>query len=125
MSLNQTGVVKVSAVVPNEILIAPETAVTISLKLCPFFSTPPESLKAGTPISTTLEAGGIANRQGFYSNSASYSTVLLHDTKLNEGYANATVLIKGVVNLNALDPEVQAKWTEEMKAKLKHIIFVK
>ena len=125
MSLNQTGVVRVSAVVPTEIVIAPETAVTIPIELAPFFSTPPESLKAGTPISTSLEAGGIANRKGLYSNSASYNAVLLHDTKLNEGRANATVLIKGAVNLNALDPEVQAKWTEEMKAQLKHIIFVK
>lgn len=125
MSLNQTEVVKVSAVVPNEILIAPETAVTLSVELQPLFApsqTIPESLKAGTPISVGKDWG---NRPSLYSSSASYDAVLLHDTKLNEGYANATVLIKGVVNLNALDPEVQAKWTEEMKSQLKHIIFVK
>lgn len=71
--------------------------------------------KAGTPIVVNfanLQAPAVAPTEASGDNSAvPANAVLLHDVDVTKGDANGTALYFGVVNINRLDTDIQAKVT--------------
>lgn len=71
--------------------------------------------KAGTPIVVNfanLQAPAVAPTKASGDNPAvPANAVLLHDVDVTNGNANGTALYFGVVNINRLDTDVQAKVT--------------
>ena len=108
----------------KEILIAPELAFSIGCKVT---SEGIEAvngrkiLKAGTPVGG---ADVLSNREAPISkNTDAPVGIVLHDVDLTEGDDNATVVIKGQVDLLKLDDDVVAL-VNTAKAKLTNIIFM-
>lgn len=108
----------------KEILIAPELAFTIG---CIVSGTGIEAvngrkiLKAGTPV------GGVdvlTNRQAVISkNTDAPVGVVLHDVDVTDGDENATLVVKGQVDLLKLDADV-VTLVNTAKAKLTNIVFM-
>ena len=118
--LNQSGITTKTAVTPKSILWAPENAIAFSCVVAK------SKLLAGTPIAGDLTA----RNTGFtvaQTNSGTSNAVglLLHEVDASGAKQNGTVLVAGVVDLNKLDSTTQTLITTEVKAALKHIIFVK
>lgn len=71
--------------------------------------------KAGTPIVVNfanLQAPAVAPTEASGGNPAvPANAVLLHDVDVTKGDANGTALYFGVVNINRLDTDIQAKVT--------------
>lgn len=71
--------------------------------------------KAGTPIVVNfanLQAAAVAPTEASGDNPAvPANAVLLHDVDVTKGNANGTALYFGVVNINRLDTDIQAKVT--------------
>lgn len=77
-------------------------------------------LKAGTPVSGSLEARGTAFVKASTTEGVSDAVgVLLHDVDVTAGAENATLLIFGFVDLNKLTTATQALITSEVKTALK------
>lgn len=77
-------------------------------------------LKAGTPVSGSLEARGTAFVKASTTEGVSNAVgVLLHDVDVTAGAENATLLIFGFVDLNKLTTATQALITSEVKTALK------
>ena len=116
--LNQSGITTKTAVTPKSILWAPENAIAFSCVVAKS-----KKLLAGTPIAGDLTA----RNTGFTAAQTTSDAVglLLHEVDASGAKQNGTVLVAGVVDLNKLDSTTQALITTEVKAALKHIIFVK
>lgn len=77
-------------------------------------------VKAGTPLSGSLEARGTAFTKAATASGASNAVgVLLHDVDVTAGAENGTLLIFGFVDLNKVDTTTAALVTSEVKAALK------
>lgn len=108
----------------KEILIAPELAFSIG---CVVSGTGIEAvngrkiLKAGTPVGG---ADILANRQAVLSkNTEAPVGIVLHDVDVTDGDENATLVLKGQVDLLKLDEDVKTL-VNTAKAKLTDIIFM-
>lgn len=108
----------------KEILIAPELAFTIG---CIVSGTGIEAvngrkiLKAGTPVGG---ADVLTNRQAVISkNTDAPVGVVLHDVDVTNGDENATLVVKGQVDLLKLDEDV-VTLVNAAKAKLTNIVFM-
>ena len=108
----------------KEILIAPELAFTIG---CIVSGTGIEAvngrkiLKAGTPVGG---ADVLTNRQAVISkNTDAPVGVVLHDVDVTNGDENATLVVKGQVDLLKLDADV-VTLVNTAKAKLTNIVFM-
>lgn len=108
----------------KEILIAPELAFSIG---CIVSGTGIEAvngkkiLKAGTPVGG---ADVLTNRQAVLSqNTDAPVGIILHDVDVTDGDENATLVLKGQVDLLKLDDDVKTL-VETAKANLKDIIFM-
>lgn len=108
----------------KEILIAPELAFSIG---CIVSGAGIEAvngrkiLKAGTPVGG---ADVLTNRQAVISkNTEAPVGIVLHDVDVTDGDENATVVLKGQVDLLKLDEDVKAL-VNTAKAKLTDIIFM-
>lgn len=109
----------------KEILIAPELAFTIGC----IAEGGHGVLKAGTPVCTVAGTSILTDRQRTVMEAttdlASYAQgVLLHDVDTTAGDANATIVLKGQVDLLKLEDDVRNKITSEIKTKLKKITFM-
>ncbi len=83
-------------------------------------------VKAGTPISGSLEARGTAFVKASTTEGVSNATgILLHDVDVTDGTKNAQVVVFGFIDLNKLETSVQSLITSEVKTALKMIQFVK
>lgn len=83
-------------------------------------------VKAGTPISGSLEARGTAFVKASTTEGVSNATgILLHDVDVTDGTKNAQVVVFGFIDLNKLDSAVQELVTAEVKTALRMIQFVK
>ena len=130
MALNQSGISKVTAVSPKTIIAAPEMAISFS---CILANTGVEAdsdgkkiIKAGTPITGSLEARGTAFTIAATTEGVSNAVGLaLHDVDVTDGNANATILVQGVVKLDEVDTTTAALITTEVKTAVHRIIFVK
>lgn len=84
--------------------------------------------KAGTPLQGSLEARGTAwtaAADKTQTAAAKVNGILLHDLDLTRGDNNGTVLIFGFVNLDRLDASVKTLLTEDIKAALPMVKFLK
>lgn len=118
--LNQTGITKVSAVAPNQILMFAEPQVGVSIIVnntnVTADSDGKKIIKAGTPVAGDLTARGTAFTKASGSDAVG---VLIHDVDVTTGNANASLLIFGFVDLNKLDTTTAALITTEVKTALK------
>ena len=77
-------------------------------------------LKAGTPMTGSLEARGTAFTKASTTEGVSNAVgVLLHDVDVTAGNENATLLIFGFVDLNKVDTTTAALVTTAVKTALK------
>lgn len=105
----------------KEILIAPELAFTIGCVLAGNQGI----VKAGTPVGSSTSV--LTNRQTLLSSTASAEQVqgiVLHDVDTTAGDTNATLVLKGQVDLLKLEADVKSKITSNVIAKLDDIIFM-
>ena len=119
--LNQSGITTKTATTPKSILWASENAIAFSCVIAK-----DKKLLAGTPIAGDLTARNTGFTAAKTTSGASDAVgLLLHEVDASGAKQNGTVLVAGVVDLNKLDSTTQALITTEVKAALKHIIFVK
>ena len=77
-------------------------------------------VKAGTPLTGSLEARGTAFAKASTTEGVSNAVgILLHDVDVTAGAENGTLLIFGFVDLNKVDTTTAALVTSEVKAALK------
>lgn len=130
MALNQSGITTVTAVSPKTIIANPEMAIAFP---CILANTGIDAdadgkkiIKAGTPITGSLEARGTAFVVASTTEGVSNAVGLaLHDVDVTAGNANGTVLVQGVVKLDEVDTTTAALITSEVKTAVHRIIFVK
>lgn len=118
--LNQSGITTKTATTPKSILWAPENAIAFSCVIAKS-----KKLLAGTPIAGDLTARNTGFTAATTDSGSNAVGLLLHEVDASGAKQNGTVLVAGVVDLNKLDSATQALITTEVKAALKHIIFVK
>lgn len=120
----------------KEILIAPELAFSIGCLVNATGVTADSDgrkiLKAGTPVGGSTDI--LTNRQTVLSKATTSGEgaaatsnaqgILLHDVDVTDGDTNATLVLKGQVDLYKLDSDVVALLTAQAKANLKDIIFM-
>lgn len=77
-------------------------------------------VKAGTPLTGSLEARGTAFTKAATAGGASNAVgILLHDVDVTAGAENGTLLIFGFVDLNKVDTTTAALITSDVKTALK------
>lgn len=77
-------------------------------------------VKAGTPMTGSLEARGTAFAKASTTEGVSNAVgILLHDVDVTAGAENGTLLIFGFVDLNKVDATTAALVTSEVKTALK------
>jgi hypothetical protein len=77
-------------------------------------------VKAGTPLTGSLEARGTAFAKASTTEGVSNAVgVLLHDVDVTAGAENGTLLIFGFVDLNKVDTTTAALITSDVKTALK------
>lgn len=77
-------------------------------------------VKAGTPLTGSLEARGTAFTKASTTSGVSNAVgILLHDVDVTAGAENGTLLIFGFVDLNKVDTTTAALVTSEVKTALK------
>lgn len=108
----------------KNILIAPELAFSIGCIVgndgVTENSEGRKIIKAGTPVGSTMNV--FENRQTVLTvGDANAQGVVLHDVDVTDGNANATLVVKGTVDLLKLDVQI----TTAAKEKLTNITFMK
>lgn len=111
----------------NQILFATQPSMAVSIQLTNTGITADAEgkkiIKAGTPITGSLEARGTAWTKA---TGADATAIALHDVDVTEGAENATALIFGFVDINKIDTTTAALITTEVKTALKGgITFLK
>lgn len=110
--LNQSGITKVTATSPTQILANVELQESVGCVAAQALGVTvgdKKVAKAGTPVYVDLSnlmTPAVAGTEGKAANA-----VLLHDVDVTAGNANATALLFGFVNINRLESDVQAKVT--------------
>lgn len=122
--LNRTGIIKTTAVGPNQILMFTDPQVSVSIKVnntgISAGTDGKKIIKAGTPVTGNLEARDTAFTKASTTEGVSNAVgVLLHDVDVTAGTENATLLIFGFVDLNKIDTTTAALITTEVKTALK------
>ena len=118
--LNQTGVRKESATVPNQILFNVQNQVSVGIVVAQSVAPTANAegkriVKAGTPVTGNLRARTTAFTAA---TATAVQGVLLHDVDVTKGAANATLLIWGFVNINRLDTATRALITTQIETLL-------
>lgn len=126
---NDTGITKTSYLNKNQILFAVEHQVSMSIVVDDTAGTEDSAtkrkiVKAGTPLTGSLDARTTAFTKASTSTGSNAVGVLLHDVDVTAGENNGTLLIFGFVNTNRLDSTTKALITAEVKAALPMIKFV-
>ena len=124
--LNHTGITKVTAVAPNQILFNVEHQLSVGI-VCGNTGVTANTegkkiLKAGTPMTGTLTARGTAFTKASGANAVG---VLLHDVDVTAGSNNGTLLIFGFVNINRIDNTTAALLSSDVQGALPMIKFLK
>lgn len=111
--LNQTGIIKESATTPSSILIAPELAFSIPVKVSNTGVVADGKGKkiiyAGTPLKGDLLSRGTTAMTAILDKESTdtASCVLLHDIDVTDGTANATGLVFGFIQYDMLASDVK------------------
>lgn len=125
---NNTGIKKETYGNRNQLLFAVEHQVSMSVVVDETAFTVTENgrkiAKAGTPVTGSLDARGIAFTPAVTASNASNAVgILLHDVDVTDGDNNGTLLLHGFVNTNRIDATTKAKITAEVKKALPLIVF--
>lgn len=120
--LNKTGITKVTANAPVQILFNVQNQMSVGIKLAKNFAgavteNGRKIVKAGTPLSGDLTARETAFVAAADTTAPAVG-VLLHDVDVTDSDGNATLLIWGFVNMNRLDKTTAAKITATRKTEL-------
>lgn len=123
--LNHTGITKVTAVAPNQILFNVEHQLSVGI-MCGNTGVTANTegkkiLKAGTPMTGTLTKRDTAFTKASGANAVG---VLLHDVDVTTGTNNGTLLIFGFVNTDRIDDTTAALLTAEVQSALPMIKFL-
>lgn len=123
--LNHTGITKVTAVAPNQILFNVEHQLSVGI-MCDNTGVTANTegkkiLKAGTPMTGTLTKRDTAFTKASGANAVG---VLLHDVDVTTGTNNGTLLIFGFVNTDRIDDTTAALLTAEVQGALPMIKFL-
>lgn len=123
--LNHTGITKVTAVAPNQILFNVEHQLSVGI-MCDNTGVAANTegkkiLKAGTPMTGTLTKRDTAFTKASGANAVG---VLLHDVDVTTGTNNGTLLIFGFVNTDRIDDTTAALLTSEVQGALPMIKFL-
>lgn len=130
MNLNRSGITSTDYVSEKQILFCKEGYIGVSVVVGNTGVTAADGkkiIKAGTPLAGDLTARGTAFKKATTtSNSSDAVGVAYRDIDVTDGNANATLMIKGCVDLNKLDSTVVAMVDTAVKAALKgNILFLK
>ncbi len=111
----------------KEILIAPELAFTIGCLVgntgISAGSDGRKIIKAGTPVGGATSV--LTNRQTVLQKEATdVQGILLHDIDVTDGDANATIVLKGAIDLLKIDETTRALITSTVTGKLPGITFM-
>lgn len=110
--------------VPKNILVAPELAFTIGVRVSnsgvSADSNGRKIIKAGYPLAGNIEERNTA----FTATATSAVGVCLHDVDVTNGDGNATIVLSGIVDLNKIDATTLIQ-LESAKTTLTKIIFIK
>ena len=120
---NRTGVERVSAGAPTQILFNVQNQMGVSIKVAQAAGVVEGSktlVKAGTPL-----AGDLLDRETAFTaaSGADAVGVLLHDVDVTNGDAIGSLLVWGFVNVNRLDDGTQAKITDSVAQALKGCVW--
>lgn len=123
--LNHTGITKVTAVAPNQILFNVEHQLSVGI-MCGNTGVTANTegkkiLKAGTPMAGTLTERDTAFTKA---NDDTAVGILLHDVDVTAGANNGTLLIFGFVNTDRIDDTTAALITADVKTALPMIKFL-
>lgn len=123
--LNHTGITKVTAVAPNQILFNVEHQLSVGI-MCGNTGVTANTegkkiLKAGTPMTGTLTKRDTVFTKASGANAVG---VLLHDVDVTTGTNNGTLLIFGFVNTDRIDDTTAALLTTEVQDALPMIKFL-
>lgn len=130
------GIVKETFGTHKNILIAPETALTLGARVTntgiDADSDGRKILKAGTPLYGDIQARDTAFVKATTTPATEQTPastnavcVILHDVDVTAGAENATIVLAGCVDLLKLDATVQTLIDSTVVAKLDKIVFVK
>lgn len=130
MNLNRSGITSTDYVSEKQILFCKEGYIGVSVVVGNTGVTAADGkkiIKAGTPLAGDLTARGTAFKTATTTSGASDAVgVAYRDIDVTDGNANATLMIKGCVNLDALDSTVVTMVDDAVKAALKgNILFLK
>lgn len=118
--LNQSGIKRVSAVSPTQILFNAQNHVSVGVKVAQAVGVAvgdKKIAKAGTPLNGDLTKRDTAFVSRVDSSNPAVG-VLLHDVDVTDGDANGSLLIWGFVNLDRLESDTAALVTETAKTEL-------
>lgn len=123
--LNHTGITKVTAVAPNQILFNVEHQLSVGI-LCGNTGVTANTegkkiLKAGTPMAGVLTERDTAFTKA---NDDTAVGILLHDVDVTAGANNGTLLIFGFVNTDRIDDTTAALITADVETALPMIKFL-
>lgn len=123
--LNHTGITKVTAVAPNQILFNTQHQLSVGV-VCGNTGVTADGegkkiLKAGTPLAGDLTARGTAFTKA---NDGTAVGILLHDVDVTAGDNNGTLLVFGFVNTDRIDETTAALITATVKDALPMIMFL-
>lgn len=111
--------------VPKNILIAPELAFTIGVRVSNSGilagADGKKIIKAGYPLAGDIEQRNTA----FTATKTGAVGICLHDVDVTNGDSNATIVLSGVIDLNKIDTTTAAQLDTATKTALNRIIFIK
>lgn len=126
--LNKSGITKTSATCPTQILATTDGQFSVGAvvaKAAGVVENGKTIIKAGTPVTGDLSARTTAFTAAVTNSGTSNAVgIVLHDVDATGGNANATILVRGVVNLSRVDATTKAKITKEVKAAIPAITFL-
>lgn len=136
MNLNRSGITSTDYVSEKQILFCKEGYIGVSVVVGNTGVTAADGkkiIKAGTPLAGDLTARGTAFKKATTTTGSDGAAdtsdavgVAYRDIDVTDGNANATLMVKGCVNLDALDSTVVTLVDDAVKAALKgNILFLK
>ena len=130
MNLNRSGITSTDYVSEKQILFCKEGYIGVSVVVGNTGVTAADGkkiIKAGTPLAGDLTARGTAFKKATTTSDASDAVgIAYRDIDVTDGNANATLMVKGCVDLNKLDSTVVTLIDTAVKTALHgNILFLK
>ena len=125
---NNSGITKQSFGAPVQILLNPDMQFSVGVVVSSAKAVEVNGkkiVKAGTPLVGSLDVRNTAFTVVDTTNAADVKGVLLHDVDVTNGNGNGTLLIFGFVNPDKIDATTRALITDDVKAAIPEVHFIK